>query len=208
MAYHNRIPKTFCTTREAAEMLGVSLRTAQLWTESGLLEAWRTEGGHRRISRESIERLLVVPSRRGKTKICKSYKPVTHTVKARQFSILVVADGDDLRQCYETSLSCWPMHPSVTVVPHGYAALIRVGMQQPDMVIVDLAQPDPGGLQKVQSIRSVPELAKTSIVMVTDSCLEDIEGQGGIPADIPVLPRPAPFEQLRGIAERVAFARL
>ena len=44
----------YCTTREAAELLGVSLTTAQLWVESGLLEAWKTEGGHRRIHRTSV----------------------------------------------------------------------------------------------------------------------------------------------------------
>ena len=48
----------YCTTREAAEMLGVSLTTAQLWVESGLLDAWKTEGGHRRIHRTSVQRLL------------------------------------------------------------------------------------------------------------------------------------------------------
>lgn len=53
-----KVPKTFCTTREAAELLGVSLRTAQLWSDSGLLTAWRTGGGHRRIVRSSIDNLL------------------------------------------------------------------------------------------------------------------------------------------------------
>ena len=62
MARNERIQKTFCTTREAAQMLGVSLRTAQLWAESGLLEAWKTDGGHRRISRHSVERLLASPA--------------------------------------------------------------------------------------------------------------------------------------------------
>jgi excisionase family DNA binding protein len=34
----------FRMTREAARMLGISLRTAQLWVENGTLEAWKTEG--------------------------------------------------------------------------------------------------------------------------------------------------------------------
>ncbi len=58
MNHNKQTPKTFCTTQEAAKLLSVSLRTAQLWVESGLLEAWKTEGGHRRISRQSIESLL------------------------------------------------------------------------------------------------------------------------------------------------------
>ena len=46
-----------CTTREAAELLGVSLRTIQLWVDNGVLEAWKTVGGHRRVSRQSIDAL-------------------------------------------------------------------------------------------------------------------------------------------------------
>jgi excisionase family DNA binding protein len=208
MAHQNRVLKTFCTTREAAEILGVSLRTAQLWTESGLLKAWKTDGGHRRISRESIERLLVVPSRRGATKVCKPFKLAAQMMKVPQFSILVVADEDDLCRLYETSLSRWSMRPRVTVVSDDYEALIRVGLQRPDMVIVDLQRPDSNDLQKIQSIRTVPELAKTSIVVVTDHGLDDIEDLSGIPAGIPVLPKPIPFDQLRGIAEQVAVARI
>ena len=32
----------FCTTRQAAERIGVSHRTVQLWVENGTLRAWRT----------------------------------------------------------------------------------------------------------------------------------------------------------------------
>lgn len=48
----------YLTTREAAELLGVALRTAQLWVEAGTLRAWKTAGGHRRITRESVNALL------------------------------------------------------------------------------------------------------------------------------------------------------
>ena len=37
-----KIEKTFCTTREAADLLGVSVGTTQLWVENGLLAAWKT----------------------------------------------------------------------------------------------------------------------------------------------------------------------
>ena len=46
------------TTRQAATLLNVSVRTVQLWVESGVLQAWKTAGGHRRISVGSIQQLL------------------------------------------------------------------------------------------------------------------------------------------------------
>ena len=52
------VEKSFCTTRQAATQLGVSVGTVQLWVESGLLQAWKTAGGHRRVLRDSVESLL------------------------------------------------------------------------------------------------------------------------------------------------------
>lgn len=54
----NALSDAFCTTREAAELLNVSLRTVQLWVDDGILQAWKTAGGHRRVQRESVDRLL------------------------------------------------------------------------------------------------------------------------------------------------------
>ena len=45
-------------TREAAEALGICVRTAQLWVEQGRLRAWKTPGGHRRILRESVSNII------------------------------------------------------------------------------------------------------------------------------------------------------
>jgi excisionase family DNA binding protein len=46
------------TTRAAARLLGVAVSTAQIWIESGALEAWKTPGGHRRLRLSSVTRLL------------------------------------------------------------------------------------------------------------------------------------------------------
>lgn len=50
--------KDILTTADAAELLGVSIRTAQLWVESGRLPSWKTPGGHRRIPRQAVMDLI------------------------------------------------------------------------------------------------------------------------------------------------------
>lgn len=50
--------KDILTTAKAAELLGVSIRTAQLWVESGQLPSWKTPGGHRRIPRQAVMELI------------------------------------------------------------------------------------------------------------------------------------------------------
>lgn len=46
------------TTRDAAELLGVSVSTAQKWIEGGALPSWKTPGGHRRMRRSAVLALL------------------------------------------------------------------------------------------------------------------------------------------------------
>jgi excisionase family DNA binding protein len=47
-------PAEALTTRQAAAYLSVSVTTVQGMVERGELSAWRTSGGHRRISTESV----------------------------------------------------------------------------------------------------------------------------------------------------------
>ena len=44
------------STMEVARLLGLAVRSIQLMVDRGELQAWKTPGGHRRISRESVER--------------------------------------------------------------------------------------------------------------------------------------------------------
>lgn len=206
MARNERIQKTFCTTREAAQMLGVSLRTAQLWAESGLLEAWKTDGGHRRISRHSVERLLASPAANSPSNNSAQTAP-TIPVTVPPLSILVVEDERSLCRVYELTIARWDMKPVVATAHDGYEALIRMGMVRPDLLITDLRMPGMDGFRMLQTVRELPELAGMAIVVVTGLDPEEIADHGGLPEDIQVLPKPIPFAQLHEIAERVAVAR-
>ena len=46
------------TTQDVAKKLGCSIRSVQLWMEQGLLEGFKTPGGHRRISQASFNRFV------------------------------------------------------------------------------------------------------------------------------------------------------
>ena len=46
------------TTREAGKLLGVAVSTTQQWIENGLLPAWKTPGGHRRVRLSDVSALL------------------------------------------------------------------------------------------------------------------------------------------------------
>src|SRR5262245_2949379 len=42
------------TTSQTAKLLGISVRTAQQWIETGVIPSWKTPGGHRRVYRADV----------------------------------------------------------------------------------------------------------------------------------------------------------
>ena len=46
------------STLEAAKLLGMAVRSVQLMVDRGELQAWKTPGGHRRISGASLDAVL------------------------------------------------------------------------------------------------------------------------------------------------------
>ena len=190
------IEKSFCTTREAAALLGVSVGTVQLWVESGLLQAWKTAGGHRRVLRDSVDSLLRrVPDQPA--------VPPPHTwlvSKPRQLKVLVVEDDADLLRLYQVNLSRWPMQPSVTCLDNAVAALLLLGRGGPDLLITDLHMPNMDGFSMLRTLRQAPEMADTTIVVVTGLDSNAIAEQGGIPDGIELLCKPVAFDRLLTIA--------
>ncbi|MEO1575447.1 MAG: helix-turn-helix domain-containing protein, partial [Pseudomonadota bacterium] len=102
----------FIGTCAAAKELGVSVRTVQLWSEKGILDAWKTSGGHRRITRESVARVR------------NAYKN-SHTQKAS--TILVVEDDATMQAYYEALLAIVAPDADIIVAQNGYEGLIAFG---------------------------------------------------------------------------------
>ena len=190
------IAKSFCTTREAATLLGVSVGTVQLWVESGLLRAWKTAGGHRRVMRDSVERLL----RKVPDTSPASGDSNSPAYKTRKLRILVVEDDPDLLRLYDAKLRNWPMAPDVVGLDNAFAALLLMGRGGPDLLITDLHMPGMDGFGMLRVLRKAPELVDTTFVVVSGLDRETIEARGGIPDGIELLAKPIPFERLQEIA--------
>jgi excisionase family DNA binding protein len=199
------IEKKFCTTKEAAILLGVSVGTVQQWVESGLLQAWKTAGGHRRVTRESVEKLLHKPLNSHQSisqklnQSVNSLSGVDDTL--RRLRVLVMEDDPDLLTLYKIKVTAWPMKPEFVGVPNAVSALIAIGRCAPDLLIADMRMSGGvDGFDMLRQMHKTPEMANTTIVVVSGMDAEDIEARGGIPTDIEVLPKPVPFHRLQDIA--------
>lgn len=204
MATAHNIERAFCTTREAATLLGVSVGTVQQWVESGVLEAWKTAGGHRRVMRDSLDRLL----RRGPSTAPAELTPapagpVSAPVASRGLSVMVVEDNAILRRLYREQIGYWPMVGHLTTYDNAFAALMAIARDQPDLLITDLRMPGMDGREMLRVLRKSPEVAQTTIVVVSGLDAQDIAAEGGVPEGIEVLGKPVPFERLRTIATQL-----
>lgn len=178
------------STSDAAERLGVALRTVQLWVESGILPAWKTAGGHRRIAKAAVDKLL--EERR--------LAVGGHVVKAEpdaQFRILVVEDEPDMLRLLTMVIADWGMPISLQTATNGFEALLRIGEQCPSLLITDLHMPGMDGFQMIRSLQKSNVCAGTmSIVVITALNELDIESRGGLPKSVRVFTKPIAFPKL------------
>ena len=159
-----------CSTREAAERLGVSLRTVQLWSESGLIRAWKTPGGHRRILLASIDELVL---RRG--------GDIARRAHGGNYQVLVVEDEPDFRRLFELHLRSWDLPIELQSVPSGFDALLRIGAARPDLLITDLRMPGIDGFEMLRALKASGAISELEIIVVTALSDHTIQERGGLP---------------------------
>ncbi|EQD77985.1 response regulator receiver protein [mine drainage metagenome] len=196
MSHQDQVLKSYCTTREASKRLGVSLRTAQLWVEQGILEAWKTHGGHRRICRTSVENL-----------VSKREQNPPGIAAGAPFEILIVEDDDALRTLYLAQARLWPMKLHLRSARNGYDALIQMGQHAPDLLITDLLMPGMDGFEMLHTLPTIPSLTFMSILVVTGLDPQEVAQHPKFPKGVPILPKPVPFDQIQDHAHRCRISK-
>lgn len=182
----------YLTTREAATLLGTSVRTVQQWVEKGQLEGWKTEGGHRRIARSSVMQQLRANAMQAKA-----------DQMAASLAVLIVEDDANLLKLYRAQLRVWPFDVKVYSAPNGYEALVMMGEVQPQMLICDLRLPGVNGFQIVRALCEMTKFKELGIVVVSGLPTPEINAHGGLPPRVEIMGKPIDFGRLRNIAQEI-----
>jgi excisionase family DNA binding protein len=139
------------TTTQAARLLGVSVRTAQLLIEGGTLRSWKTPGGHRRVYLAEVLEFIA------------RAEPAPAFSSAR---VVLLAPAASVADCGARLAAL----EGCTVDAHSdvHAAAFALGARQPAAVVVDLrGERDGAGAQRHAFVRHLianPALAATRIV--------------------------------------------
>jgi len=180
---------TFVTTRVAAKMLNVSLRTIQLWVESGVLSAWKTSGGHRKVSVKSVE--MVLSQRQDALKNQESTSKSKHSA----FEILLVEDDEGVRQLFNFYFTNWKRPVKLDVANNGFEGLIALGNKMPDLLVTDLNMPGINGFDLLRYLGNSPQFSKLDIVVITALPPEDFVNNVAITPNLKIFPKPINFDQ-------------
>ena len=169
------------TTREVAQQLGLAVRSVQLMVDRGELQAWKTSGGHRRISRESVARWLTgsggsaAPSTESAASsaaapVAPSPLPMPARRRAtdsHQPSVVLIEDSAHFQNMI--GLLMKHAHPEVSLHVAGDAVLglALCGAIRPDVLIIDLLLPGIDGATLINSVRSQNLFDGMKLLVVT-----------------------------------------
>lgn len=155
-------PVTY-TTFQVARFLGVTPPTVVNWVSGGLLVAYRTPGGHRRIRREDLVEFArarafpVVPE-------LADAPALDNAVISRR--VLVVDDEPDFCDLVRTYLlgrGGW----EVEIALSGFAAGLTIARFKPDVVLMDILMPDMDGFEVLKMMRGDAEMRDVPVVACT-----------------------------------------
>lgn len=169
-------------------MLGVAVSTVQLWTNEGLLSAWTTTGGHRRIVSSSVEKMIKKQNEAGKL-----------ATDEEQLSIVLVEDDAQQLRMYEKQLRKWRKNSKIVTAKDGYEGLVKIGQTLPSIIITDLVMPNMDGFQMINALIKMPELNDCTIIVISGLAEDEIVEQGGLPAEVDYFHKPIPFDALEKI---------
>lgn len=163
-----------CTTAEAARRLGLAVRSVQLMVDRGELLAWKTPGGHRRVSRQSVEdwlaRRLPGAAATGGAAQPPAEQPAASAPPAapgRAQRVLLIEDSRHYQNLIRLLMQQQFPQADFQVADDGYAGLALAGRLEPDVLLVDILLPGMDGAMLINSLRSLPFFAQSHVVVVT-----------------------------------------
>lgn len=121
----------FLSTAEAAKILGLSTSLVQSLVDSNELKGWKTRGGHRRISLQSI--LLY-------QKQASCFTPKT-APQPRPLKVVVVQENPEALQQLQAQAEPWKLSVQVVFFGSLTEAVLDMSRQPADMLVAELHMP-------------------------------------------------------------------
>ncbi|WP_313236847.1 response regulator [Delftia acidovorans] len=156
------------TTAEVAKLLGMAVRSVQLMVDRGDLEAWKTPGGHRRITRASVERWR---GRQGDAAATSGAPAAAQAPAPAQAGtgprVLLIEDSVHFQNLVRLLVQRHFPDVQLHVAHDGITGMALYGQIQPDVLLVDILLPDIDGAALITTLRTHEQFARCKLLVVT-----------------------------------------
>ena len=198
---HKAIPDStdeYCGTSYAAKLLNLSVGSIQSLVEKNELFAWKTQGGHRRISLQSIYQYQ---SRA-------NLLPKLPAQSGKYLKVMVVEDDANSRAMYQAHFDSWDLPIDAVMQVSAIEALLDIPVVKPQVLMADLRMPGIDGVEMLRQLSLHPQFTKMSVIVITGLSNVGIAAYGELPTGTHVLHKPVDMGWLKGYFQALMSLRI
>jgi excisionase family DNA binding protein len=182
------------TTKQAADLLGVSLPTVVNWIKQGLIAAYKTPGGHRRITNASLSSFML------KNGYPAEGLQLVAPSKNRQ--VLLLTKEHDLGELVKEWLE-FKLNVKTTIATSLFQSGVAIGRQPPLAFIIDTTTVQIQIKDTMRKLSSISGCRDTAVVLIAGPI-----GIPDTPSGTTVLRQPLNLDALKTTVSNIIEERL
>lgn len=150
------MPEEYYTTHEVSKFCNVYPTTVINWINDGILPAFTTPGGHRRIKKEDLVELMK-----------KNNMPLPEELKGNnKYKILVIDDDVKILKLIRTILETEP-DLEIIAAKSGFEGGLIINEIRPDIILLDFLMPEIDGFEITKRLKEDAKTKNIPIIAVT-----------------------------------------
>ena len=147
---------TLYTTHDISRLLQVDPSTVSKWIDRGILVAFRTPGGHRRVRAGDLRSFLIAHE-----------MPVPEELGSSAVRLLVVDDEKPVLDAIKRAFKAHSHQLELTTTTSGVEALLLVTEIKPHGLLIDLNMPEVDGFEVCRRIKARKNLEGVRLITMT-----------------------------------------
>lgn len=144
------------TTHDISQLLQVDPSTVSKWIDRGILTAFRTPGGHRRVRSSDLRTFLIAHQ-----------MPIPDELGSGTIRLLVVDDEKPVLDAIKRAFKPFSEQVQLTTTSSGIEALLIVSELKPHGMLIDLNMPEVDGYEVVRRIKARKPLEGVRLITMT-----------------------------------------
>ena len=173
------------TTHDISRLLQVDPSTVSKWIDRGILMAFRTPGGHRRVRSADLRTFLITHQ-----------MPVPDELGSGTVKLLVVDDERPVLDAIKRAFKPYAAQVELQTTSSGVEALLLVSEQKPHGMLIDLNMPDIDGLEVCRRIRARKQMESVRLITMTSNHSPEVVEQSKQAGAIACLAKPLDVQQV------------